>query len=341
MPESNLKIKAKQKMHQHAGSSPPPSPPTIQHRFDSKTSKFTANVKTIVPHVEDHEFELPGSSRSPVIPMIAGAIAGSMEHLCMYPVDTVKTRMQAIQPGQPVYANVIDGFASIAAKEGIPSLYRGVSAIVCAAIPSHAIYFATYEFVKKSFENDGHHVHAIGGAVATAAHDAVVTPVDVVKQRLQLHGSRFQNPRQVVRYIMQNEGIGAFYASYPTTLVMNVPFVSAHFVTYEFLKRNISETFDKSNLNRDSPLVHMLAGGGAGALGGLVSNPFDVIKTKIQTNSLGNSRSLYKAFKFILRKEGIAGFSQGLSARILYFIPSAAICWTTYEGMKKLLSLSL
>jgi len=85
----------------------------------------------------------------------------------------------------------------------------------------------------------------------------------------------------------------------------------------------------------------MLAGGGAGALGGLVSNPFDVIKTKIQTNSLGNSRSLYKAFKFILRKEGIAGFSQGLSARILYFIPSAAICWTTYEGMKKLLSLSL
>jgi len=259
MPESSFKVKASQQMHKHAGSSPPPSPPTLQHRFDSKVPNFTAKVKTIVPHVEDHDFELPGSSRSPIIPMIAGAVAGSMEHLCMYPVDTIKTRMQAIQPGQPVYTNVIDGFASIAAKEGIPSLYRGVSAIVCAAIPSHAIYFATYEFVKKSFDKDGHHVghhvHAIGGAVATAAHDAVVTPVDVIKQRLQLHGSRFQNPRQVVSHILKNEGIGAFYASYPTTLVMNVPFVSAHFVAYEFLKRSISEKFEKNKLNHERFLL--------------------------------------------------------------------------------------
>jgi solute carrier family 25 (mitochondrial iron transporter), member 28/37 len=33
--------------------------------------------------------------------MVAGAMAGMGEHLAMYPVDTVKTRMQALaHPGQ-------------------------------------------------------------------------------------------------------------------------------------------------------------------------------------------------------------------------------------------------
>ena len=35
--------------------------------------------------------------------MVAGAIAGMGEHLAMFPVDTIKTRMQALgHPGQQV-----------------------------------------------------------------------------------------------------------------------------------------------------------------------------------------------------------------------------------------------
>jgi solute carrier family 25 iron transporter 28/37 len=35
--------------------------------------------------------------------MIAGAAAGITEHVAMYPVDTIKTRMQALShPGQRV-----------------------------------------------------------------------------------------------------------------------------------------------------------------------------------------------------------------------------------------------
>ena len=35
--------------------------------------------------------------------MIAGAAAGTMEHTAMFPIDTIKTRMQALsQPGQRV-----------------------------------------------------------------------------------------------------------------------------------------------------------------------------------------------------------------------------------------------
>lgn len=330
--------------HPSSRASPPPSPPTS--KFYSERSKTVAQLT----HVEEpFEFK-SGNGTSPLIPMMAGAIAGSMEHFCMYPVDTVKTRMQTLLPGQPVYNGVIQAFHSITAVEGIPRLYRGASAVVLAALPSHAIYFATYEGAKEYFGGNapGHHpvAHAISGACATAAHDACVTPVDVVKQRLQMYGSQYRGVYQTVQTILQKEGAGTFYASYPTTLVMNVPFISAHFVTYEFLKKTLPDilepnrhhTTDQDLDDDHSPLLHTLAGAGAGALGGLVSNPFDVMKTRIQTQGLPvKMRSFRGAFNHILANEGWAGFTRGLSARMLYFTPSAAICWTTYETMKKML----
>lgn len=42
--------------------------------------------------------------------MIAGALAGIGEHVAMYPVDTVKTRMQALaHPGQQVGRRKAEG----------------------------------------------------------------------------------------------------------------------------------------------------------------------------------------------------------------------------------------
>ena len=63
-----------------------------------------------------------------------------------------------------------------------------------AAIPSHALYFAVYELSKQTFKGSGHGNKIFGdmlaGACATIAHDAVVTPLDVVKQRMQLFNSK-------------------------------------------------------------------------------------------------------------------------------------------------------
>mmetsp|Transcript_2800 Transcript_2800/g.5164 ORF Transcript_2800/g.5164 Transcript_2800/m.5164 type:complete len:175 (-) Transcript_2800:14-538(-) len=171
------------------------------------------------------------------------------------------------------------------------------------------------------------------------SHDAFVTPVDVVKQRLQVYNSRYSGVFDAVRCIVRTEGFRAFYVSYPTTVIMNVPFMSVHFMAYEFLKETFETMAEESKMiDEHNPIVHLTAGAGAGALGGLVSNPFDVVKTRIQTASLPNEiRSMYGAFNYILKSEGMQGFTNGFSARMLYFAPSAAITWTTYEAMKRVL----
>ena len=67
--------------------------------------------------------------------MAAGAIAGIAEHVAMFPVDTVTTRMQALgHPGQALRgAGVRRALRSVVRREGVRGLYGGVSAVALGA----------------------------------------------------------------------------------------------------------------------------------------------------------------------------------------------------------------
>ena len=75
---------------------------------------------------------------------------------------------------------------------------------------------------------------AIAGALASIAHDAVMTPLDVLKQRMQL--GLYSRPYVAFRSILKNEGFGALYASYFTTILMNIPNAAVLVVTNDWMK---------------------------------------------------------------------------------------------------------
>eukprot|EP00882_Tetradesmus_deserticola_P013489 GHRQ01014321.1.p1 GENE.GHRQ01014321.1~~GHRQ01014321.1.p1 ORF type:complete len:147 (+),score=49.55 GHRQ01014321.1:800-1240(+) len=66
--------------------------------------------------------------------MLAGAAAGVTEHTAMYPVDTIKTRMQALShPGQRLHGSVVRALRAVVRREGVAGLYRGVGAVAWGA----------------------------------------------------------------------------------------------------------------------------------------------------------------------------------------------------------------
>lgn len=144
---------------------------------------------------------------------------------------------------------------------------------------------------------------------------------------MQLHGSVYTSIGQCARSIYKNEGFGAFYISYPTTLTMTVPFTAVQFMAYESLSRvmNPSKAYD--------PMTHCAAGGLAGGVAAAVTTPLDVIKTLLQTRGtmtdpeLRNVRGLMEAARIIKRRNGWGGFFRGLRPRIITTMPSTAICW--------------
>ncbi|KAK9813241.1 hypothetical protein WJX72_011309 [[Myrmecia] bisecta] len=274
--------------------------------------------------------------------MVAGAVAGICEHVGMYPVDTIKTRMQALaHPGQRLHGSAVHrALAAVVKREGLRGLYGGVWAVAWSAGPAHALYFATYEAAKDVLGGNqaGHHPFASGaaGALATVVNDAVMTPADVVKQRLQVARSPYHGIADCVLRVTREEGISAFFRSYRTTLVMNVPFTALHFATYESAKKALG-TEEEERLG-----VQLVAGGLAGGAAAGLTTPLDVVKTRLQLEGVNSatrysSSAVVPTLRRIWQDEGARALWRGVQPRMLFHVPAAAICWGAYESMKRLL----
>ncbi|XP_039630619.1 mitoferrin-2 isoform X1 [Polypterus senegalus] len=301
----------------------------------------TSSEADVIPQA-DYEGLPQGASVS--THMLAGAVAGIMEHCLMYPVDCVKTRMQSLQPEPAArYRNVMDALWRIIRTEGIWRPVRGLNVTAIGAGPAHALYFACYEKLKKTLGDiihpgaNSHVANGTAGCVATLLHDAAMNPAEVVKQRMQMFNSPYRSVLDCMRAVWQKEGPGAFYRSYTTQLTMNVPFQALHFMAYEYLQELL-------NPHRQyKPSTHMISGALAGALAAAATTPLDVCKTLLNTqeslalNSLnmnGHISGLAHAFRTVYRLGGIPAYFKGVQARVIYQMPSTAISWSVYEFFK-------
>ncbi|CDW54539.1 Mito carr domain containing protein [Trichuris trichiura] len=272
--------------------------------------------------------------------LLAGAAAGTMEHCLFFPLDSVKTRVQSLChcPEQNCRTPVA-GLINMVRREGFLRPLRGINVVVTGAAPAHAFYFTIYEKVKFFLTGGrlGHHPFAYGaaGAMATVVHDAIMNPVEVVKQRMQVWASPFRNSLECARCVFNREGICAFYRSYSTQLLLNVPFQSIHFVSYEFWQELLNPN------HKYSPASHVLSGALAGGLAAAVTTPLDACKTALNTQQVycpGGMNGLRDAVRVIYACRGLLGFFSGFQARVLFQMPTTAVTWSVYEFFKFLLT---
>mmetsp|Transcript_10567 Transcript_10567/g.19477 ORF Transcript_10567/g.19477 Transcript_10567/m.19477 type:complete len:648 (+) Transcript_10567:106-2049(+) len=287
---------------------------------------------------------------------VAGSAAGVMEHVAMYPVDTVKTQMQAVpvEPGQPPLS-VRGAMRGILAENGIYGFFRGCTAIGVACIPAHIGLFGTYELTKLWLLKQGvekEHAPlkaACCGALSTVVHDSIIVPMDVVKQRLQL--GCYDNPLDCILRTLRGEGITAFYRSLPSTLIMECPFYAVLVASNESLKLALSMEGPARRADRQSMVWHFTSAGISGIVASAVTQPLDVVKTRLQTQEVWRDmardgqvvsearyRGLLGTFVSVLSEEGVRGLYRGTIPRMVFAAPSAAMCWGTYEAVKNMLS---
>ncbi len=243
-------------------------------------------------------------------------------------------------------------------------------------IPAHALYFSSYEFTKDAFTEEytdpktgkvQHNLHPIGasaaGAVSTFCHDLIMTPMDTVKQRMQL--GHYKGMGHAFKHILRHEGWNGLYRSFGVTVLTNVPYGMIMVTTNEFLRDVLINV--KSSAGDDQARIldiqtTMIAGCGAGAVAAALTAPMDRVKTRLQTQNFANAKPMhhdvvkacpkakasvqkrlkYKglldAFSSIVKEEGYVGLWRGLVPRVMTHTPAVAISWTTYETAKRWLS---
>ncbi|XP_055518131.1 mitoferrin-1-like isoform X1 [Leucoraja erinacea] len=281
--------------------------------------------------------------------MLAGSVAGILEHSLMFPIDSVKTRMQSLQPHPKAqYKNVFDGLLKMIHTEGIWRPLRGLNAMVVGAGPAHAMYFACYEQMKRTLSDainhggNSHLANGIAGSAATLLHDSIMTPAEAIKQRMQMFKSPYKGVLHCIRVVHRVEGSSAFYRSYTTQLTMNVPFQAIHFITYEIMQ----EWLNPARLYH--PSTHVVSGAMAGAVAAAATTPLDVCKTLLNTqeslavntvkSNNGHLSGLANAFRTVYQLGGLPAYFKGVHARIIYQMPSTAISWSVYEFFKSFIT---
>lgn len=249
-------------------------------------------------------------------------------------------------------------------------------------VPAHALYFSTYERIKTTFSTTSvdpvtgvSHTYlgpmgaSIAGAASTVSHDVIMTPMDTIKQRMQL--GHYEGVAHAFTQIVSKEGWGGLYRSFGVTLLTNIPYGMVMVSTNECLRdlmlrwrQQQSGGQQQQHLDISTTIV---SGCGAGLVAAAVTAPLDRIKTRLQTQRLWEAvphaaqscpkakqalergmivqlkpeyNGLRDAFGSIVKEEGVVGLFRGLVPRLLTHSPAVAISWTSYEAAKRWLSIN-
>ncbi|KAK4262765.1 hypothetical protein QN277_028279 [Acacia crassicarpa] len=270
----------------------------------------------------------------------SGALSGVCVSLCLHPVDTIKT---VIQSRCVEEKSIFHTGKSIVSDRGLPGLYRGITTSIACSAPISAVYTFTYESVKAALlpylpKEYYSFAHCVAGGCASIATSSIFTPSERIKQQMQV-GSRYRNCWLAMVEIIRNGGFYSLYAGWGAVLCRNVPHSIVKFYVYERLKQLMLSLPSSA---RPNTFQNLLCGGLAGSTAAFVTTPFDVIKTRLQTQipgSVNQYHSVFHALCKIGKNEGVTGLYRGLAPRLIIYMSQGSLFFASYEFFKRLFSL--
>ncbi|KAH6635932.1 mitochondrial carrier domain-containing protein [Chaetomium tenue] len=294
--------------------------------------------------------------------LIAGGGAGMMEALVCHPLDTIKVRMQLSrrgrEPGMPKRGFVATGL-EIVRKETPLGLYKGLGAVLTGIVPKMAIRFTSFEWYKQVLANkdtgvvSGQSLFLAGLAAGVTEAVAVVTPMEVVKIRLQAQHHSMADPLDVPKYrnaahalytIVKEEGAGALYRGVSLTALRQGSNQAVNFTAYTYFKEWLYQWQPEYRGASLPSYQTTLIGLVSGAMGPLSNAPIDTIKTRLQKMRAEEGTTALQRITRIagdmFKQEGVHAFYKGITPRIMRVAPGQAVTFTVYEYLKEKLEKS-
>lgn len=278
---------------------------------------------------------------------VAGAASGLLARIVTFPTDTLKARLQirgAID-APSVYSSTVAAARHMLHTEGPLSFYKGFGAVLWGLLPANVAYFGSYEVGKSIMPQQwGIAADMATGAFAQLLAGIVYTPVDIVKERMQVQdlmkasSYNYASPLQAFQSLISGgQGYRGLFRGYWATNCVWLPWNSLYIAGYEQLKRHSSRALGLADGQELPPVVIASCSAVAAGTAAVLTHPFDVVKTRLQVltgQQSGQSLTAMKVAQQQLQKEGLSSFWHGLTPRLLNIAPGCALSWGLYEWMK-------
>lgn len=195
--------------------------------------------------------------------------------------------------------------------------------------------------------------NAVASTLGAAVVATVVTPLDVVKVRLQAHvcpvggSAACEDPQHVrgtvdaIRKIVRADGVRGLWRGLNATLMLAIPTTGLYFTMYQaFLdqlsKRNVSalHTQSQTQSQASSPISALVAGASARVATATIASPLELARTTLQAGTARPDDSVVSVLTRLTRTQGLGSLWRGLGPTLLRDAPFSAIYWSVYETLK-------
>eukprot|EP00929_Paragymnodinium_shiwhaense_P114136 TRINITY_DN82457_c0_g1_i1.p1 TRINITY_DN82457_c0_g1~~TRINITY_DN82457_c0_g1_i1.p1 ORF type:complete len:747 (-),score=123.41 TRINITY_DN82457_c0_g1_i1:186-2330(-) len=263
--------------------------------------------------------------------LAAGAAAGCVVDVALFPLDSLKTRLQSKE--------------CMVSGKNLRNIYSGLPVVMFGNAIGSAVFFATYEYSKACLKptSDCNSWRSVLADSASAAAGEMVactfrTPTEILKQRMQaLQVGTFM---EGVRSVRRHDLLVGFRATASRDLV----FSSLQYPAYEYLKRKVV----RLKYRNDSSCWHLsalesaLCGSLTSSITAVATTPLDVVKTRVMLDrtdpsSGGGSRGVLPQIALLYQEEGLPGFFRGATCRGLWMGLGGMLFLGSYEKAKTFL----
>ncbi|RMZ45036.1 hypothetical protein AFCA_010476 [Aspergillus flavus] len=258
---------------------------------------------------------------------VAGALAAVTVDFLVYPMDTLKTRIQS-----PNYNHLYkDATGAIKRDVLFRGLYQGVWSVVLATVPSSGAFFTTYESTKhiltlSSTQSQSQSqsssqnplpfthplptplIHALSSSLGEMVSCAILTPAEVLKQNAQVldmnspTSTSTKTPRQgaTIQVLAKfRHRPWKLWSGYTALVGRNLPFTGLHFPIFEGVRGWLVSWRGRERRNGDRnggkngngvferAVLTGIAAGVSGTVASVVTTPIDVVKTRVMLGAGG------------------------------------------------------
>ncbi|KAI9835591.1 MAG: hypothetical protein M1819_002042 [Sarea resinae] len=298
---------------------------------------------------------------------IAASTSSILSTFTAYPLDSVKTRMQAYK-----FPTFVDCVRHTHQTEGLRGFWRGVLAPLASITFVRTVSFSIYQKAKYTYSawlekatgqsplvivnSPGSYPTFItaacfgaAGATAGAAITAIACPFELTKLSAQIsvlmagsnnvamggddavrHSYQQKGTLKTAQNIVQHRGVRGLYSGFHLHLLRDTIGTGIYFTTYESCKQVMATT---SGSSPTSPVAVVVAGGICGLVSWACIYPIDSAKSIYQRNCLTHSASTKidtpKIQFFNRRMYRGLGVSMGRSCLV------NAIFFSSFEFIKK------
>jgi solute carrier family 25 ornithine transporter 2/15 len=287
-----------------------------------------------------------------LIDFTGGIMGGTASVYVGQPLDTVKVKMQTFPA---LHTNAWRCFMTTLRQEGIAhGLYAGTVPSLAAQVAENSVLFMAYGLCQKvvATATDAPNIaslsafqNASAGFFAAFFSSLVLCPTELVKCKLQAmremsagkQTAHRIGPWSLTRQILREEGPRGMFRGLVPTFAREMPGYFFFFGGYELSRMLLTppgKTKDEIGAVRT-----MICGGLGGISLWVAIFPFDVIKSRVQIQTVDSPKnpSFVRMLILIGRNEGIRALYKGLGPTVLRTFPATGALFLAVETTRKVL----